>query len=147
METQRTILHQLMSNSGNDALQNLKSKLVSLETLRYMKDQQVTEVITHIKNDELVQFLKGCTHSVREAVLTKAPQDLAGELSDQLALAEPTSRESYSSVEHKVINRIKVLANQGQINLAEVNERMFAEEFGYNESVSEVTDANLRRVG
>ena len=84
---------------------------------------------------------------MRDAVLTKAPQDLAGELSDQLALAEPTSRESYSSVERKVINRIKVLANQGQINLAEVNERMFAEEFGYNESVSEVTDANLRRVG
>ena len=148
IETQRTIIHQLMNNSGADALQNLKSKLASLETLRFMKDAQLIEVITNVKNDELVQFLKGCSVQVKDAVLTKAPQDLAGELNDQLVLAEPTSREAYSVVERKVINRIKVLANQGEINLAEINERMFAEEFGFNNNMlSEVSESDMRKVG
>ncbi|MBS1959438.1 MAG: hypothetical protein JST80_08205 [Bdellovibrionales bacterium] len=149
IDTQRTIIHQLMSSSGADALNNLKTKLVSLETLRFIKDIQLTEVITHIKHDEIVQFLKGCNAEVRESVLSKAPQDLSAELSDELQLAEPVSRETYAAVERKVINRIKVLANQGAINLSEVNERMFAEEFGFNhQNTSEISVADLtRKVG
>jgi flagellar motor switch protein FliG len=107
----------------------------------------LTEIITNIKHDELVQFLKGCTADVRDSVLNKAPQDLAAELSDELALAEPVSREGYAVVERKVINRIKVLANQGVLNLLEINERMFAEEFGFNHTQTEISADDMRKVG
>ena len=144
--TQRTIVHQLMSNAGGDALQNLKSKLVSIETLRFVKDQQLTEVITSVKHDELVQFLKGCNADVRNAVLNKAPADLSADLSDGLNLSENVSREAYVAVERKVLNRMKVLANNGQINIAEVNERIFSEEFGF-QSEREVTAVDFKRAG
>lgn len=141
MATQRNIIQQLMSQSG-DILQNLKTKLVSVETLRFMKDIHLVEVITFIKHDELIQFLQGCTHEVRDAVLMKAPQDLTAELRDELSLAEPVSKEAYLQVERKVLNRIKVMANQGSVNLAEVNERMFASEFG-NYHTSDVSSIDV----
>ncbi|MBC7396050.1 MAG: hypothetical protein H7333_01290, partial [Bdellovibrionales bacterium] len=145
--TQRTIVHQLMGTAGADALQNLKSKLVSIETLRFIKDQQLIDVITNVKHDELIQFLKGCGDEVRNAVLSKAPQDLSAELSDGINMSEPVSREAYLAVERKVLNRMKVLANNGQVNIAEVNERIFSEEFGYQERSPEVTATDMRKVG
>ena len=146
IDTQRTIVHELMSTAGMDALTNLKAKLVSIETLRFIKEQQMTEVITHIKHDELVQFLKGCSSDVRMSVLNKAPADLASEINDDLSLsdAEPVGRETYAAVERKLLNRMKVMANNGQINISEVNERIFAEEFGYQVQ-GEVTE--MRKVG
>ena len=147
VDTQRTIIHQLMSSAGGDVLNNLKAKLASVETLRFVKDAQLTEVITHVKHDELLQFLQGCSKDVRESVLSKAPQDLAADLSDGLQLSEPVNRDTYIAVERKIINRIKVLANQGQISLTEVNERMFAEEFGFNHSNPDVTEVGYGKVG
>ena len=38
------------------------------------------------------------------------------------------SREAYQGIERRVINRMKLMANEGLINLVETNERMFAEE-------------------
>ncbi len=35
------------------------------------------------------------------------------------------SREAYSAVERKVLNRMKSMALEGQINLIETNDRMF----------------------
>ena len=146
IDTQRTIVHELMSSAGTDALSNLKAKLVSIETLRFIKDQQMTEVITHIKHDELVQFLKGCSAEVRIAVLNKAPHDLAAEINDDITMTEPVGREAYAAVERKVLNRMKVLANNGQINISEVNEKIFAEEFGF-QTQPEVSRVDMRKVG
>ncbi|MBC7397586.1 MAG: hypothetical protein H7333_09090, partial [Bdellovibrionales bacterium] len=145
--TQRTIVHQLMGTAGIDALQNLKSKLVSIETLRYIKDQQLVDVITNVKHDELVQFLKGCGDEVRNSVLNKAPSDLSAELHDGINLSEPVGREAYLAVERKILNRMKVLANNGQINISEINERIFSEEFGLSQRPSEVTETDMRKVG
>jgi flagellar motor switch protein FliG len=146
ISTQRTIVHQLMSSAGGDALQNLKAKLVSIETLRFIKDQQMTEVITSVKHEELVQFLKGCNADVRTAVLNKAPAELSADLVDGINLSEHVSREAYVAVERKVLNRMKVLANNGQINIAEVNERIFSEEFGF-QNEREVTAVDFKRAG
>jgi flagellar motor switch protein FliG len=146
ISTQRTIVHQLMSSAGGDALLNLKAKLVSIETLRFIKDQQMTEVITSVKHEELVQFLKGCNADVRTAVLNKAPAELSADLVDGINLSEHVSREAYVAVERKVLNRMKVLANNGQINIAEVNERIFSEEFGF-QNEREVTAVDFKRAG
>ena len=36
------------------------------------------------------------------------------------------SKEAYQGSERKVLNRIKIMSNEGLINLVETNERMFA---------------------
>ncbi len=145
MDAQRNIIQQLMATSGGEALHSLKSKLVSVETLRYLKDAVLTEIITSVKHDELVQFLKGCGDEIRNAVLNKVPRDLSDDLSEELVIAEPVSREVFAVVERKVLNRIKNMANSGQINLSDVNDRIFAEQFGYEQR--EVTATDLRRYG
>jgi flagellar motor switch protein FliG len=145
MDAQRNIIQQLMATSGGEALHSLKSKLVSVETLRYLKDVVLTEVITSVKHDELVQFLKGCNDEIRNSVLNKVPRDLSDDLSEELVIAEPVSRETFAVVERKVLNRIKNMANSGQINLSDVNDRIFAEQFGYDQR--EVTATDLRRYG
>jgi flagellar motor switch protein FliG len=145
MDAQRNIIQQLMATSGGEALHSLKSKLVSVETLRYLKDAVLTEIITSVKHDELVQFLKGCSDEIRNAVLNKVPRDLSDDLGEELVIAEPVSREVFAVVERKVLNRIKNMANSGQINLSDVNDRIFAEQFGYEQR--EVTATDLRRYG
>ena len=145
MDAQRNIIQQLMATSGGEALHSLKSKLVSVETLRYLKDVVLTEIITSVKHDELVQFLKGCNDEIRNSVLNKVPRDLGDDLSEELVMAEAVSREVFAVVERKVLNRIKTMANSGQINLSDVNDRIFAEQFGYDQR--EVTSTDLRRYG
>jgi flagellar motor switch protein FliG len=145
MDAQRNIIQQLMATSGGEALHSLKSKLVSVETLRYLKDVVLTEIITSVKHDELVQFLKGCGDEIRNSILNKVPRDLGDDLSEELVMAEPVSREVFAVVERKVLNRIKTMANSGQINLSDVNDRIFAEQFGYDQR--EVTSTDLRRYG
>jgi flagellar motor switch protein FliG len=146
LDTQKAIIQQLMSTSSGDALQALKSKLASLESIRYMKDSHVTEIATSLKHDELVQFVKGATDDVKNAVLSKISHDLAIEISEEIDLVEPVGRDSYIAIERKILNKIKNLANQGTINLAEVNEKMFANEFGFD-STSEIEGNDMKRVG
>ncbi len=146
LETQKAIVHQLMSSSSGDAIHALKSKLASLESLRYMKDSQVTEVATSLKHDELVQFVKGTTADIRDSILNKVSHDLAIEISEEIDLVEPVGRDTFNGIERKVLNKIKILANQGQINLAEVNEKMFANEFGFD-NTAEIEAADMKKVG
>jgi flagellar motor switch protein FliG len=146
LETQKAIVHQLMSSSSGDAIHALKSKLASLESLRYMKDSQVTEVATSLKHDELVQFVKGTTPDIRDAILNKVSHDLAIEISEEIDLVEAVGRDTFNGIERKVLNKIKILANQGQINLAEVNEKMFANEFGFD-NTAEIEAADMKKVG
>jgi flagellar motor switch protein FliG len=146
LETQKAIVHQLMSSSSGDAIHALKSKLASLESLRYMKDSQVTEVATSLKHDELVQFVKGTTPDIRDSILNKVSHDLAIEISEEIDLVEAVGRDTFNGIERKVLNKIKILANQGQINLAEVNEKMFANEFGFD-NTAEIEAADMKKVG
>jgi flagellar motor switch protein FliG len=149
LEVQKGVIQQLL-NSSAETLQNVKSKLVSVDTLRFLKDSQLVEVISGMKHDELLVFLKGCNAETREAVLVKAPQDLSVELREELQLTGPVNKEAFSQVERKFMNRIKVLASQGHVNLAEVNERMFAYELGPNSGAApeqqEVSQMSIRRV-
>ena len=115
-----------LERANPDSARTLKNKLVSIATLRFLRDNQLLEVVLSLKHDELIHFLKGATTDVRNHILTKTPRDLAEELADELRGATTTSREQYQIVERKVLNRMKVMANEGLINLSETNERMFA---------------------
>jgi hypothetical protein len=94
-----------------------------------------------------VQFLKACSVEVRESILNKAPAEMAADLKDGINLSENVSKETYLSVERKLLNRMKVLANNGQFNIAAINERIFTEEFGFQNQASEIASVDMRRVG
>jgi hypothetical protein len=48
------------------------------------------------------------------------------ELEDELQNLGTVSREAYQGIERKVLNRMKMMSNEGLVNLVETNERMFA---------------------
>jgi flagellar motor switch protein FliG len=110
-----------------DSARTVKNKLVSTDTLKYLRDGQLLEVVLSLKHEELIPFLKGAPADVRNAIYAKSPKDLVSELEEELTLAPVFSRETYQNVERKVLNRMKVMANDGLINLIETNERMFAD--------------------
>lgn len=121
---QREVLRNL-ELSQPDGARVVKAKLVSVDTLRYLRDGQLLEVVLSLKHDELLQFLKGAPGEIRGAIYAKSPKDLVAELEEELEQIPSTNRESYHAVERKILNRIKVMANDGVINLFETNDRMF----------------------
>lgn len=123
---QRDVVKTLEATNPESA-RTIKGKLISVETLRYLRDGQLLEVVLSLKHDELLQFLKGAPLSVRQAVFDRSPPELSAELGDELASLPAISREAYLTVERKILNRMKLMANDGLINLVETNERMFME--------------------
>ncbi len=124
-EVQKTVVKTLESNNPDNA-RNVKGKLVSIETLRFLRDGQLLEVILSLRHDELIQFLKGASKDIRETVFSRSPKELVLELEEELEQAKLISRETYQNVERKILNRMKVMSNEGLINLIETNERMFS---------------------
>lgn len=123
---QRDVVKTLEATNPESA-RTVKGKLISVETLRYLRDGQLLEVVLSLRHDELLQFLKGAPITVRQAVFDRSPPELASELGEELHSLGPISREAYLTVERKILNRMKLMANDGLINLVETNERMFTE--------------------
>jgi len=128
-DTQKNVVHSL-EGVNPESVRTIKSKLVSIETLKYLQDNQLLDLVLSLKHDELLNFLKGTSDEIRGVVFAKAPQNLVEELQEELANFPAPNRESYISVERKLLNRIKVMATDGMINLVETNERMFGESPG-----------------
>jgi flagellar motor switch protein FliG len=116
-----------LSISHPESARSIKSKLVSMETIRFLRENHMLDVLLGIKHDELLHFLHGVPDEVRRHVLAKAPKDLVAELEEELETLPPAGRDVYLAVERKVLNRIKLMAQEGTINLLDTNERMFAE--------------------
>ncbi|HAR43924.1 MAG TPA: hypothetical protein DCS07_15030 [Bdellovibrionales bacterium] len=124
---QRTVVKSLESSNVESA-RVVKSKLVSIDTLRYLRDGQLLEVILSLKHDELLQFLRGAQDVIRTTIFARSPKELVAELEEELANFAAVNRETYAAVERKVLNRMKMMANEGLINLIETNERMFTDQ-------------------
>ena len=124
-DVQRTVVKSLEASNPESA-RNLKAKLVSTDTLRHLRDGQLLEVVLSLKHDELLQFLKGAANELRASIFSKCPKDLVAELEEELGTVQLLSRETYMAVERKILNRLKIMANEGLVNLVETNERMFA---------------------
>lgn len=125
-DTQKSVVHSLGSVNP-DSVRTIKSKLVSIETLKYLQDNQLLDLVLSLKHDELLTFLRGTTEEIRGVVFSKAPSNLVEELQEELSNFPAPNREAYMAVERKALNRIKVMATDGLINLIETNERMFGD--------------------
>ncbi len=125
-DLQRSVVKTLESSNPESA-RTVKGKLVSIETLKYLRDQQLLEVILSLKHDELIQFLKGTPEEIRYVIFSKCPKDLVIELEEELEHSKHQNQETYLAVERKILNRMRVMSHEGQINLVETNERMFSD--------------------
>ncbi len=123
---QRTVVKNLETTNPESA-RLIKSKLVSLDTLKYLRDGQLLEVVLSLRHDELLQFLKAADASLRAAIMAKSPKELVTELEEELEQLGSVNNEAFQAVSRKLVNRMKVMANDGVINLIETNERMIAE--------------------
>jgi flagellar motor switch protein FliG len=123
---QRSVVKNLELTAPESA-RTVKSKLVSLDTLRFLRDGQLLEVVLSLRHDELLQFLKGAPNEIKGAIFGKSPKELVVELEEELVNLGSVSRETYQGVERKVLNRMKMMAHDGLVNLVETNERMFAD--------------------
>jgi flagellar motor switch protein FliG len=133
---QRDVMRNLEATSP-DSARTVKGKLVSIETLRFLRDGQLLEVVLSLRHDELIQFLKAAPPNIREAIFSKSPRELVIELEEELVNCPPVNREAYLTIERKILNRMKLMANDGLINLVETNERMFSEgETGFSGSAN-----------
>ena len=112
--------------SSPETARTVKSRLVTLDTLRFMKDNQLLEVVLSLRHDELLQFLKGAPDEIRSTIFSKSPKELVSEIEEELETLAIPSRDSVQLIERKIINRIRLMANDGTVNLVETNERMFA---------------------
>lgn len=122
--TQKSIVTSLESQNS-DSARIVKGRLVSVDTLRYMPDGGVMELINSLKHEELLTFLAGSNDLVADTVLGVAPESLSADLTEELQNFAQPSREAYQSIERKIVNRIKIMAQEGKINLYDINEKMF----------------------
>src|SRR5207302_1289470 len=86
---------------------------------RATRDAQLLEVVLSLKHDELLQFLRGTANEIRGAIFAKSPKELAAELEEELAQIPVPNREAYQTIERKILNRMKIMAGEGIINLIE----------------------------
>jgi len=122
---QQTVMKNLEMNNPESA-RVVKHKLVSVETLAFLPDGQLLEVILSLRHDELLNFLKGSRDDVRGSIFAKCPRDLVSDLEEELAVMQNPSRDIYGALERKVLNRVKMMAQDTLVNLADVNDRLFA---------------------
>ncbi len=124
-----TVQHTVMKNleiNNPESARVVKHKLVSIDTLAFLPDGQLLEVILSLRHDELLNFLKGCRDDIRGAIFAKCPRDLVSDLEEELAVMQNPSRDIYGALERKVLNRVKMMAQDTLVNLADVNDRLFA---------------------
>ncbi|MBS1962762.1 MAG: hypothetical protein JST04_11130 [Bdellovibrionales bacterium] len=122
---QQSVVRNLEMNNPESA-RVVKHKLVSVDTLAFLPDGQLLEVILSLRHDELLNFLKGCRDDIRGSVFAKCPRDLVSDLEEELAVMQNPSRDIYGALERKVLNRVKMMAQDTLVNLADVNDRLFA---------------------
>jgi flagellar motor switch protein FliG len=128
-EMARVVVRNLEMNSPEVA-RAIKSRLVTLDTLRHLRDGQLLEVVLSLRHDELLQFLKNAPAEVKATIMSKSPKDLASELEEELETIPDAGRDNYQAIERKLLNRIKLMANEGQVNLVDTNDRMMSESQG-----------------
>jgi flagellar motor switch protein FliG len=141
LNTQRSTLQSLESSNAETS-RLVKSKLISIETLPYLPESRVMDVVLSLKHEEIVTFFKGVQQELGRQILSKTSSEFVSDLEDSLLVAPNPSREIYQAVERKVINAMKSLSQENKIQLFDINQQIFASNTPGSASVTP-----LRKVG
>ncbi len=121
---QRALMQNLMQTNV-DAARGIKLRLVTAEIMPYLRDGHLLEIILGMEREDLLTFLAGAREHIRVLVLSKAPDELSDSWIEDLENMRAVDDQSYRLVEMKVLGRIRALANNGFINLLDVNDLIF----------------------
>ena len=114
-----------LEQANSDTAANIKSKLVTVHVLRYMKVGHLLEVVLDLEHEELILFMQGAPEEVTKILLRNAPEELADAWAEELDSRMGYDDQDYRAVELKLLNRIKSLAASGSINISDINDVIF----------------------
>jgi flagellar motor switch protein FliG len=121
---QRALMQNLVQTNP-DAARGIKIRLVTIEIMPYLKDGHLLEIILGMERDDLLAFLVGTREHIRALILSKAPEELAESWLEDLQNFRRLDEQNYRLIEMKVLSRIRSLANNGVINLLDINDMIF----------------------
>lgn len=122
-DMQNEVFRSLEAEHPNQA-RRIQSQFVTLDSLRFLPDGKLVEVLLALKHDELLTLFKSMRGDLAEQLMNQLPSDLAGDLNEELASTTQPSREQSSVVERKVIHRVRNLGRDRQIDLEEINRQL-----------------------
>lgn len=128
LDEQRALMADLAQTNA-EACRAIKLKLVTVEMLAYLKDGHLLEIVMGLEREDLLAFLVGTPHHIRDLLLAKAPGELAASWIEEIEQLSGVDEATYRLAELKIINRIRTLANSGAVRLIDVNDRIFASEY------------------
>lgn len=126
---QRNLMRDL-ARTNPDAARGIKLKLVTIETLSYLKDGHLLELVLGMDRQNLLVFLAGTREHIRDLFLQKVPGELAQSWVEELEQINGVDEQAYRLEELKIIGRVRQLANNGAINILNVNEMIFDQSSG-----------------
>lgn len=123
---EQKVLMRNLNQSNADAAKAIKLKLVTIETLPYLKDGHLLEMVLGLERESLLNFLGGAPEHIKSLLLSHAPEELAESWMEDLANIVSVEESAYRREELKIIGKIRQLAANGAISLLEINELIFA---------------------
>jgi len=127
LEDQRALIRSL-ADKNPDIVQAIKSKLVSIEVLPYLKEGHLLELVLELDTPTLINFLAGTSEKIRTLFISHAPEELAQTWKEELGHMTHIEDKKYQVAEVSILNRLRHLVQVGVIHLADVNEALFGEE-------------------
>lgn len=139
LDDQKALMLSLQDRNP-EAARNLKSKLITVEILPFLKDGHLLELVLELDGDTLVTFLAGATEKIRDLFLSHVPEELAQSWVEQLHSMSSVEEEKYRVAEVLILARVRHLAEVGVISLFALNSLLF-QEVDANAAASSETDA------
>lgn len=126
LKEQRSLMTRLVETNA-DAARAIKIKLVTLEMLPYLKDGLLLELVLGMEREDLLTFLAGTREHIRELLLSHAPRELSESWLEDLENVARIDDSKYRLVEITILNKIRLFASTGAINIMDINDMLFAE--------------------
>ncbi|NRA45702.1 MAG: hypothetical protein HRU09_12165 [Oligoflexales bacterium] len=123
---EQKVLMRSLNQSNAEAAKAIKLKLVTIETLPYLKDGHLLEMVLGLERESLLNFLGGAPEHIKNLLLSHAPEELTESWMEDLANIVSVEDAAYRREEIKIIGKIRHLASNGAISLLEINELIFA---------------------
>lgn len=124
LQEQRDLMSDL-DQTNPEASRLLRSRLVTVETLPYLRDGLLIEIFINMEPQSMACFLAGTREHIRRLIFSKAPPDLAAGWSEALETLRSIEADAYRLAEMQVISKIRNFASSGLINLLEVNGSLY----------------------
>lgn len=126
-ESQTEMLFNL-DRTNPELARQVRSRLVSVETLGYLSDGLLLEIFLALEPQVVVNFLSGTRDSIRRLILTKAPEEVADDWNESAAQIRGLDGETFRLAEMQILSRIRSFAANGLLNLNDINDVMYPRE-------------------